>query len=421
MTQRFERTGLVTAPAVALAILTGLNFLNYLDRYVLSAVLVPLQAALHLSDGQAGRLATVFMLGYFITSPIFGFLGDRYPRRWLILAGIFFWSLGTVLTGAAATFAVMLATRVMVGLGEASYATLSPSWIADLYSSKRRNNALTIFYTAIPFGSAFGYIIGGVVAAHYSWREAFYFAGAPGLLLAFALLFIKEPGRGEADLAEGQQVATEKPKPRDVLQLARLGQYNLAVWGYTAYSFALGAFAIWGPSFLVRFHDVPNESASKFFGAVLAISGLVGTMIGGFAATAWHKRNPAAYAWLASLSALAGVPVSVIAFMVGNTYLSMACLATAMFLLFLPTGPLNTLILESVPANLRASAVAVSIFAMHLFGDFGSPEIVGRLSDAWGSLRAAVMVLPGALFVAGLLWLWLARCQSKNHRKVINF
>jgi sugar phosphate permease len=178
--------------------------------------------------------------------------------------------------------------------------------------------------------------------------------------------------------------------------------------GYTAYTFALGAFAHWGPTFLLRVHGVPVDGAAKFFGAVLAVAGLVGTMAGGFAATAWHKRNPAGYAWTLGLSVLVAVPFAFAAFLVGTKLLSMTFLAAAMFLLFLPTGPVNTLILETVPINLRASAMAVSIFMIHLFGDMWSPEIVGRIADSTGSLRQGVMILPVALVVSAILWLALA-------------
>src|SRR6266404_3750253 len=99
------------SPFWTLTILTGLNLFNYLDRFVLAAVLPPLKAELHLDDGQAGHIATVFMLGYFVTSPFFGYLGDRIPRKWLIAVGIFIWSLGTVLTGLAQTFGILLAFR----------------------------------------------------------------------------------------------------------------------------------------------------------------------------------------------------------------------------------------------------------------------------------------------------------------------
>jgi len=395
------------SPRWLLFILTGLNLFNYLDRYVLSAVLAPLQKDLGINDGQAGRLVTAFMLGYFITSPVFGWLGDRWSRKWLIAAGIFVWSLGTILTGFAATFAMMIAFRVLVGLGEASYATISPSLISDSYAPAKRNNALTIFYVAIPVGAALGTIIGGLIATHWGWRHAFIWAGVPGLFLALVLLPFAESKRGQA---EGKAAAAaKKPSVRDIVNLIRIPDYVLVVLGYTAYTFALGAFAHWGPSFLHRAHGVAVDKAATFFGAVLVVAGLVGTLLGGFAATAWQKRNRAGYAWTLGLSVLVAVPLAFGAFLAVSTLWSMVFLAAAMFFLFLSTGPVNTLILETAPVNLRASAMAVSIFTIHLFGDMWSPEIVGRLADSFGgNLQKAVLILPFALIVAGVLWLTLA-------------
>jgi MFS family permease len=392
------------SPFWTLFILTGLNLFNYFDRFILSAVLPTLQKDLQLNDGDAGRLATAFMLGYFLTSPFFGYFGDRASRKWLIAIGIFVWSLGTVLTGFASTFAVMIGFRVLVGVGEASYATISPSYISDTFGTKKRNNALTIFYAAIPIGAAMGGIIGGQIAKEWGWRHAFIWAGAPGLLLALTLLPFAEPERGAADGAHGQR----KPKVRDVLKLFHVSEYLLVVGGYVAYTFALGAFGHWGPTFLHREHEVAPESASTFFGSVLVVAGILGTFIGGFAATAWRKHNRAAYAWVMGLSVAFSVPLAFGAFWTENKWASMSCLAGAMFLLFLSTGPVNTLILETVPVNLRASAMAMSIFMIHAFGDIWSPEIVGRLSDSWGSLRKAASILPVALMVAGALWLVLA-------------
>jgi MFS family permease len=404
-------TGSITrrqlSPAWILFILPGLNLFNYLDRYVLSAVLTPMQHDLAINDEQAGRLVTAFMIGYFVTSPVFGWLGDRWSRKWLIAAGIFVWSLGTVLTGYAETFAMMLAFRVLVGLGEASYATISPSLISDSYTPAKRNNALTIFYVAIPVGAALGSILGGFIFKHWGWRHAFIWAGAPGLLLALVMLPFTDPRRGQA---EGKTVeAAKRPSVRDIVNLLRIPDYLLVVLGYTAYTFALGAFAIWGPTFLHRAHGVAVDQADTFFGAVLVVAGLVGTLLGGFAATAWQKRNRAGYAWTLGISVLVAVPLAFGAFIASSTFWSMTFLALAMFFLFLSTGPVNTLILETVPVNLRASAMAISIFAIHLFGDMWSPEIVGKLADSFGgSLQRAVLILPVALIVAAALWLALA-------------
>ena len=406
---------------LSLAFLTGLNLFNYLDRNVLPAVLTTLQKDLHLDDGQVGRANTMFMVGYFITSPFFGYLGDRFPRKWLIAFGILFWSIGTTMTGFATGLVALLAYRVLVGLGEASYATLAPAWLSDLFPAARRNNALTIFYVAIPVGAALGYLT-GAASLHYSgsWRAGFLWAGVPGLLLAVALLFLREPARGEADAeASGPgrppPLPVEKPTPGDVAKLFRLGDFNLVLLGYTAYTFALGAFAFWAPTFLFRVHGTSLEKASLFFGGTLVVTGLVGTLLGGFAATVWQRHYRAGYATLLALSTLLAVPASVAAFLTANPTLSMVYLGASMFLLFLPTGPINTLIVESVPPALRASAMAASIFVIHLFGDFWSPEIIGHLSVAWNDsahagagLQRAVLVLPGMLALATLFWAWLA-------------
>jgi sugar phosphate permease len=196
----------------------------------------------------------------------------------------------------------------------------------------------------------------------------------------------------------------EKPSFRDAVGLFRLPDYQLVVWGYTAYTFALGAFGVWGPTFLHRVHGVAVETSATFFGGVLVVAGLLGTLVGGLLATAWQKRSRAGYAGMLTLSVVAAAPVAVVAFSTSNRTVAMVCLAVAMFLIFLCTGPVNTLILETVPANLKASAMAMSIFTIHMFGDMWSSLIVGYLSDWWKSLQQAVLILPVALAVAAVLW-----------------
>ena len=416
------------SPYLSLAFLTGLNLFNYLDRYVLSAVLPPLQHDLNLNDAQGGFLASAFMLGYFVSSPVFGYLGDRSSRKWLIAFGVFFWSIGTILSAYCHSYTTMIACRLLVGLGEASYATLAPAWLSDLFPSARRNNALTIFYVAIPVGSALGYGAGSLALLHGNWRDGFFWAGLPGIILALLLLFLQEPRRGAsdpvaADAGSPGAAPPATPTWRDTFRLFRIVDFSLVLLGYTAYTFALGAFAVWGPKFLYLRHHLELHKADFFFSLSLAVSGLVGTMVGGFLATAWQKRNPAGYALLLALSIAAAVPVAAAAFLSASTVVSMSCLAAAMFLLFLSTGPTNTLIIESVPVAMRASAMAISIFVIHLFGDFGSPPVIGKLAD-WLSqpqvpaagLQHAVLVLPGVLAVGAFFWGWLAKRKAHEPR-----
>ncbi len=398
-------------PSTLLIILTGLNFLNYLDRYIVAAVLPHIKAEMLLSDGQLGRISTTFMLGYFITSPLFGYLGDRGSRKWLIAFGIFIWSLGTLLSGLVGGLVALLACRLLVGFGEASYATISPGLISDTQPPEKRNNALTIFYVAIPVGSALGYIFGGKVSAIWGWREAFLWAGAPGLFLALLMLPFREPLRGESEGKSNDVIFQTKPTIKDVLSLLKIRQFVLLIWGYVAYTFALGAFAYWGPSFLARKYGVSNEAANTFFGATLVLTGLVGTMLGGFGASFLQKKNPAGFALVLGISAALAVPTSFLAFTSADPITSKIFIVISMLLLFLSTGPTNTLLIESVPVNLRSSAMAMSIFMIHLFGDMWSPEIVGRLSDHWQNLSRALLILPVALIACSGFWLALARLK----------
>jgi MFS family permease len=402
-------------PVASLVVLTGLNLLDYLDRQILAAVLPPLQQELGLGDEQAGTIGTAFMLGYFLTSPIFGYLGDRLPRRWLVAAGVFVWSLGTLLSGHAHVYTMLIVFRVLVGFGEASFGTISPGWIADLFTPQRRNTAISWFYLAIPVGSAIGYILGSYIAAHYGWRMAFLCAGYPGLLLAFALFLLREPARGAMEPVP--VVPNETPSGWKVyLQLFTFPSYVLVIAGYVAQTFAMGGFAFWAPTFLVRAHHMELAAAGGFFGQALVVMGLLATLGGGYLATAWQRRTGVGYAWVLAISAIGAVPSAYAAFALPDVTQAKVALAAAMFFLFLCTGPLNTLILETVPVRMRASAVAGSIFCIHMFGDLWSPKVVGHFADQWADLpRACLYVLPGALVVSAVLWCALV-VQTKRHR-----
>jgi MFS family permease len=393
-------------PFTSLLVLTGLNLLDYLDRQLLAAVLTPIKTELALSDEQLGTIQGAFMWGYFLTSPLFGYLGDRVSRRWLIAAGVFVWSLGTLMSGHVSALGALIFFRVLVGFGEASFGTISPGWIADLFPSSRRNNAISIFYLAIPVGSALGYILGSLIAAHHGWRAAFLWAGYPGLALAFLLLLLPEPARGASD--EGREVSAVPAGWRGYVSLFSFSSYLLVVAGYVAQTFAMGGFALWAPTFLHRSHQMGVAEAGTFFGLALVVTGLVATLVGGFVATAWQRRTGRGYAGILALSALVAGPVAWWAFSARDLATAQVALVAAMFLLFLGTGPVNTLILETVPAGLRATAMAGSIFAIHLFGDLWSPRLVGLLSDRWGDLRLACLwVLPVALVVGAAFWLTL--------------
>ena len=399
-----------------LIVLTFINLFNYLDRYVLSAVIEPIKEDLHIhNDGDMGRLATSFMLGYFLTSPIFGYLGDRFSRKKLIAIGVVGWSLGTCLTGFAQAFSFMIFCRVLVGLGEASFGAIGPAVISDAFSPKRRNNAMTFFYLAVPIGAALGFTLGGLIAASWGWREAFYITGLPGFVLAALLFFVKEPKRGESD---DEEIKTKKATFKDIVGLASNRQYLLAVAGYVAYTFSMGALSFWGPAFLSRVHNMSVEQSSLFFGPTLILGGIIGTLIGGSLATRWRKKSNGGYAKLLALSVFLAVPFTYYGFITENAVHCMISIAFALIFLFQSTGPINTVLVESVHPAIRSSAMAIAIFSIHAFGDLWSPELVGRLSDYFSNdLRMGMLILPGAFVIAAFFWMWLMLVQNKTQNQ----
>ena len=397
-------------PTTLLAVLTALNFLNYFDRFILASVAESIGRHFVLSDTEIGTLSTAFMMGYFLTSPFFGYLGDRMQRKWLIAFGIFIWSMATFLTGYAESYTELIIYRVIVGLGEASYATVSPALIADNFPENKRNKALTIFYVAIPLGAAFGTLFGSWIGDLYGWQKAFMMAGAPGLLFAFSLLPFAEK---KAAPPEGMP-ETAKPGIKDIFNLLKIKDYNLIVWGYVAYAFALGAYQYWGQVFLQRVHNLSPSAAGSFLGGVMVITGLLGTFIGGYLGTKLHNKRKDGYALLCGSAVFAAFPLCIAFTFSPSLLVTQICLGLAMLFLFMPTGPVNTIILEAVPSNLRASAIALSIFAIHAFGDLWSPLIVGNVSDNYLNLRYGLMTLLPAVLICSLLWLSLARSQKRD-------
>ncbi|HSM93610.1 MAG TPA: MFS transporter [Anaeromyxobacteraceae bacterium] len=385
-----------------LLLLAGVNLLNYLDRFVVSALVESLRAAFSLSDLRLGVLMTSFMVVYTVASPVFGALGDRGRRPALLAVGVGVWSFATVLSGAATGFASLLFARAAVGVGEAAYATISPSLIADHFERARRGRAFALFFAAIPVGSALGYVVGGLLDHAFGWRAAFLAAGLPGLVLALLVLRQPDPPRGQHD---GAPAGGPRPLLQSWRALAGIRPYVLAVLGYAAYSFATGALAFWMPAFLERTRGVPRAEATIQFGAVVVLTGLAGTLLGGWIADALRRRIANADLWVSGLSALAAAPLALVALTAPSKATWLAALVVGQLCLFASTGPINDVIVAVVPPAERATASAVSIFVLHALGDVPSPPLVGALSDRT-SLANAILLVPAAILLSGFLWTW---------------
>ena len=404
----------------ALVVLTGINLLNYLDRYVVSPIAPDLKAAMGLTDAQLGWLVPAFMLVYMIAAPAFGAWGDRGSRTRPIAIGVFIWSLATMASGLARNYPQLLAGRALVGIGEAAYVAIAPALLADCFRAESRGRVYSVLNMAIPVGSALGYILGGLVSHHFGWRAAFFVAGAPGLLLAAAVLWLPDPPRGiqdapapaARDTAPAMRGAAA-PGPLAVyLNLLRRAPYMLLVLGYAAYTFALGGLAFWMPTFLERVHGIPKVQATTGFGAIVVVTGFVGTFVGGWLGDYCLKYSRQAYLWFSGATTLLAVPFVVVALTASAPSAYYPGIVCAQLLLFMSTGPINAAIVNMVSPFERASAVALSMFAIHLLGDVPSPPLIGSISDA-SSLGQAVLIVPVAVAIGGLVWLGAARVGGR--------
>ena len=412
------------AAVYGLSLLTLLNFVNYIDRYILAAVQPRILDEFHLSNTEGGLIFSAFLVVYFLTSPIFGRLGDRLSRTRLMAVGVGAWSLATAASGMVRSYAQLLVARAAVGVGEAAYGTISPALISDYFPAGRRGRAFAVFYVAIPVGSAVGYILGGELEhALHSWRSVFFIVGLPGLLLAVLTLTAPDPPRGIQDRAAGERhvadgslrtggaglAAEQRASFREVLRgLLRNRTYTWTVLGYAAYTFAIGGLSFWAPSYFEHVRGLPLNEADRLIGTAAVVSGLFGTFAGGYAGDWLQKRVRGGYLWMSGAAMLIAVPFAWLALAQTSDRTTYTwALFVAQFFVFLSTGPINVVIVSVVPIAMRATAMAVSIFAIHLFGDAISPTILGIAADLAGWPAAGVIV-PVVIGVSGLIWVGTA-------------
>ncbi len=379
-----------------LILLFAINLVNYMDRYLVSGALPIIQKDLMLSDTQAGALMTAFIVVYMVVCPLFGWLGDRFVRKYLISCGVFLWSFAATGTFFVRNYITLLCCRAMAGIGESSYSTTAPTVIADLVPMENRGRALAFFYLAIPVGSALGFILGGWIGKNYDWRYAFLGSGILGLILAGCVLTIREPKRGDSDKkVKENNCAVEQeslPWKKVIPHLFHTPSFIWITLGLTFMTFAMGGMAHWMPLFLGRCRGVAVDDAAFLFGAMTVIAGILGTFAGGWLGDYYQKKYPGAYFGLCAFSMFLSVPFSILSLYSNNPAIFWPAIFFAEFFLFLNTGPGNTIIANVVPAKMRATAFAANTFCIHLLGDAISPTVIGGLSD-WISKQNSPEIL----------------------------
>jgi multidrug resistance protein len=384
-------------PRTALIVLTALNLLNYADRNVLFAVQPLVQDEFHLSKTQIGYLTSAFLGFYMVAAPFVGPLADRYSRKFMIVFGAIFWSALTLLTAFTHNYTELLIRHTLVGIGEATFVTIAPTFVADLFSEEKRGRILGVFYLAIPVGSAAGYLLGGYLAPSHGWRFPFYIAAAPGFVLALAVLFLKEPERGQFDSLRAT------PERSTLLGLIRNPAFLTSTLGMAAMTFSLGGIQVWMPQFLYSERHYTLEKANLTFGLIIVADGILASLLGGWLGDFLLRRTKGAYYLVSAVSMALGVPVMIVALFVQGPAMIPAIAIAAFFLLF-NTAPLNAAVLNSVDAHIRATAIAVNIFIIHILGDVPSPTMMGWVADHRSLQSAFTLPVIAMVFSAVILF-----------------
>ncbi len=382
---------------IALAVLTLINLFNYMDRFMVPAVQEKIKADFSLSDSQIGWLFPAFLIVYTVATPIYGAIGDRAKVTRLIAFGVGVWSIATVASGLAMSYESLIASRAVVGIGEAAYGTLGPALIAAYFPEAIRGRAFAIFFAAMPVGAALAFKLGGLIAQLYTWHTAFLLVGPPGLILAILALFLPEPSRRDERAAQGFDT---------YLVLLKNRQLVIIILGFIAQNFAVGGMSNWMASFIHRQHKATVKEAGDLLGYITVIAGFSGTLLGGWLGDRLLRWRSEAYLWVSGAATLLAVPFVWLAISLpGENY--WYALLVAEILIFMSTGPINSRIVGVVPPMQRAAAMALATFAIHTFGDGPAAEIIGKVSDRT-NLAVAAQLIPVAILIGGIIWTYAA-------------
>ncbi|XP_050682138.1 protein spinster isoform X3 [Leptidea sinapis] len=373
---------------MTVGILCFINLINYMDRFTIAGVLDDVKKEFEIGDDLAGLLQTVFVVAYMVFAPIFGYLGDRYSRRTIMAFGVALWCLTTFIGSYISTFGMFAFFRGLVGVGEASYSTIAPTIISDLFVGNVRTKMLAFFYFAIPVGSGFGYIVGSEAgAAAHNWRWGLRVTPFLGVVAVALIVWVMEdPERGQAEDSHMKPTSYRD----DIRSLIRNPSFMLSSLAFTCVAFVTGALAWWGPQFiylgltLQPGVDIKLENVSYKFGVVGMLAGACGVPLGAATAQRLRVRHAAADPVLCGLALLASAPLVYLALVAVTaappaTYVM---IFLGMLTLNLTWSVVADIVLYVVIPPRRSTAEAFQILISHMFGDAGSPYLVGVISEA---------------------------------------
>lgn len=376
----------------ALAVLFGINLMNFFDRQIAGALLEPIRIEFGMNDAASAWVNTAFTLIYAVVGVPLGRLSDTWKRTRLIAIGVTFWSVLTATSGLAIGYWSYLFTRMGVGIGEASCAPAGQSLIGDLYPVERRARAMGIFMMGLPLGLFASYILSGMIAEAWGWRTAFFVACVPGLILAALAWQIREPARGASEASPAAVGPSARSPFRTVLSVPTLWWIILSGILFNFHAYAVNMFQ---NAFLQRFHGIGLADASKLSAVSLGLAGAIGLLVGGALGDRLRMKMPNGRLLLAAVAMLCAAPCIFIALEQpkGSVTLFTILMGASSACTFVYYATVYSAIQDVVPPQLRGTAVSVYFFAFYVLGASFGPTIMGTLSD---NLAQSAMLAAGA-------------------------
>ena len=385
--------------AFALGIICFANFLNYLDRQVVSALESEIRPAFDMTKAEFGTLWSAFTIGYMVFAPLVGFATVRFRRKVIFATCVLIWSLATIGSGLATTKLALYASRFLIGVGEAGCLVIGPTLVVDLFSEQVRGRALSLFFLGLPLGGTAGYIIGGVITEHFGgWRNAFYLAGAPGLLVALLLLLLPEPPRAQAPVGSPGGFAGYRAlfKNRTLMLIILAQAFSVMI---------LVPLLHFGISFFEQERGMTKVQATTSLGIMALVAGVLGSVLAGVIGDRLARRTRGAYALLAGCAYALALPAMLVGFSMESHVAILGALTIGATCLFMCMPAVNTQIANVVRPEHRAMAYALAVFILHFLGDMAAPPAFGAIAESIGTGEAFVRFAGVLALAAGCCFL----------------
>lgn len=403
----------------ALALLTLVYVLNFLDRTLIYILFTPIQKEMQFSDTQLAFIGpTAFAIFYTVLGIPFGRMADSRTRKYLIAGGLAVWSLFSGLTGFAESFYTILLCRVMVGVGEATLGPAALSLLSDYFPPRMRATTQAIYSSGISIGGGIAYALGGWIATNYGWRWAFYLLGFPGLILAVLVILLREETRGRT---ESTKVSYSRRDWKILFQSVPLRYLYL---GYALFGLASNNLGIWGPSFFIRVHKLNVDLVGMFAGLISVAAGVPGTILGGYATDRLRRTGRGGRMLFSACAALVSVPLWLVLLFSDNLMVLAVVNFIMLGLLLMWVAPAAADVHEIAGPHLRGLGIGIYFFTVTIAAYGVGALIIGKLNDWAGvasnpqMMRYTLLVCPIASAIGALLlWLGSRRLECDDKRE----